>query len=134
MPAGTVELLRIQIQLTKDTDPNLRHALVMGLMGCASEKQLAGLAGHDSQHVQMAVLLIRRRNADPEVAEYLTSVGPRLVLEAVRAIHDVPIPAAMPFFPASRNRSRARAKAVRALLNSFRRRCRDPRPPSATAA
>ena len=42
----------------------------------------------------MGVLLAMRRTGDPEIARFLQDPDPRLVLEAARAIHDAPIPAA----------------------------------------
>ena len=44
----------------------------------------------------MAVLLVLRRAADPRVAGFLADADPLLVVEAARAIHDVPIHAAYP--------------------------------------
>jgi quinoprotein glucose dehydrogenase len=44
----------------------------------------------------MGVLLAWRRLADSQVARFLNDADPRVVLEAARAIHDVPIAGAMP--------------------------------------
>jgi quinoprotein glucose dehydrogenase len=44
----------------------------------------------------MAILLAMRRREGPEIAHFLSDVDPLIVLEAARAIHDVPIAAALP--------------------------------------
>ncbi len=78
-------------------DPILRHAAVMGLVGSTpydltrSER----VAGDASPSARMGVLLAMRRLGDPEIARFLKEADPRLVLEAARAINDVPIDGAM---------------------------------------
>ena len=49
-----------------------------------------------SPAVRMGVLLALRRTDDPDVARFLNDADPLLVVEAARAINDVPIDAAMP--------------------------------------
>ena len=53
-------------------------------------------ADDPSPAVRMGVLLALRRTEDPDVARFLNDADPRLVVEAARAINDVPIDAAMP--------------------------------------
>jgi quinoprotein glucose dehydrogenase len=111
-------------QLLRDAgtgDPNLRHAAVMGLLGCAGEKELEALAGDPDRNVRMGVVLALRRkwswrnfqpastrggpSASLEALEhaagflprFLVDADPWVVLEAARAIHDVPIEPAMEF-------------------------------------
>jgi quinoprotein glucose dehydrogenase len=79
-----------------DRDPCLRHAAVMGLTGLKDLDSLKRAARDPSPAVRTGVLLTLRRLEDPAVAEYLNDAEPRLVLEAARAINDVPIAAAMP--------------------------------------
>jgi quinoprotein glucose dehydrogenase len=69
-------------------DPVLRHAVVMGLAGCAEVGELAGLAKAESMGVRAAGLLALRQLRVPEVAVFLADAEPGLVEEAVRAIHD----------------------------------------------
>ncbi len=78
------------------TDPTLRHAAVMGLVGAADPKILHAARQRLSAHERMGAVLALRRLADPEIATFLNDPEPLVVLEAARAIHDVPIPAAMP--------------------------------------
>lgn len=47
-------------------------------------------------NVRLAFLLAERRVGSPEIVSFLNDLHPQLVLEAARAIHDVPIPAALP--------------------------------------
>ncbi|MHC4844578.1 MAG: PVC-type heme-binding CxxCH protein [Planctomycetota bacterium] len=76
-------------------DPTMRHAVVMGLLGCATDADLDWMSEDPSVHVRMAALLVMRRNRDPRIARFLTNQGPLLVAEAARAISDVPIPGAL---------------------------------------
>lgn len=71
-------------------DPYLRHAAVMGLAPFADAALLAH-AADPSADVRLAVLLALRRHGSPEVARFLDDADPRLVLEAARAINDLPI-------------------------------------------
>ena len=68
----------------------------MGLVGIEGRRRLRLAAGDSSPAVRMGVLLALRRLEDPAVAEFLSDADPSLVLEAARAINDVPIDAAMP--------------------------------------
>ncbi len=79
-----------------EREPLLRHAYVMALVGAKDLPALLTAARHDDPHVRMAALLALRRLERPEIAQFLTDEDPLLVLEAARAINDVPIPAALP--------------------------------------
>lgn len=84
------------LRRNEDRDPYLRHAAVMGLTGTNDREALARGAKDHSSAVRVGVLLALRRLGDPAVADFLADADPRLVLEAARAINDVPIAAAMP--------------------------------------
>jgi quinoprotein glucose dehydrogenase len=75
-------------------DPHLRHALVMGIVGTVESTGLASLAADADAEVRLAACLALRRRADPGIAACLDDADPRIAVEAARAIHDVPIPAA----------------------------------------
>jgi quinoprotein glucose dehydrogenase len=77
-------------------DHYLRHAGVMALAGCAKPSQLEKLASDPSAGVRMGALLALRRLERPEVAEFLTDKDPAIILEAARAINDLPIVEALP--------------------------------------
>ncbi len=76
-------------------DAYLRHAAVMGLLGCADADDLRALADHASVDVRRATLLVMRRRGDERLARFLHDEAGDLVVEAARAIHDQPVPAAM---------------------------------------
>ncbi len=79
-----------------DKDPFLRHAGVMGLVGTADQATLLEAARSSSRSVRMGALLALRRLQFPAVAAFLHDSDPLIVLEAARAINDVPIKSAMP--------------------------------------
>ena len=68
----------------------------MGLAGSGKTAAWMKAIRDDSPAARMGVLLAMRRERDPEIARFLSDSDPRLVLEAARAIHDVPIAAALP--------------------------------------
>ncbi len=79
-----------------DRDPYLRHAAVMGLVGIGDLDALLAASSDPSVSARMGVLLALRRLERPEVARFLDDPEPLLVLEAARAIYDVPIAPALP--------------------------------------
>jgi quinoprotein glucose dehydrogenase len=78
-----------------DNDPFLRHAGVMGLVGTADAAALQEVSRDDSRSVRMGVLLAMRRLRSPGISVFLHDADPLIVLEAARAINDVPINDAM---------------------------------------
>ncbi|MBS0204337.1 MAG: HEAT repeat domain-containing protein [Planctomycetes bacterium] len=79
-----------------DADPTLRHAIVMGLVGCADVETLRAACKRPAAPERMGAVLALRRLEDPGLADFLNDPEPLIVLEAARAIHDVPVAAAMP--------------------------------------
>ncbi len=79
-----------------DADPYLRHAGVMALVGINDKSAIKSAGGHESASVRLAALLAMRRLEMAEIAAFLNDADPKIVLEAARAIYDVPIPAALP--------------------------------------
>jgi quinoprotein glucose dehydrogenase len=103
-----------------DADPYLRHAGVMALSRFPVPA-LARTAQDESAAVRLAGLLALRRRGSPEVAHFLADADPRLVVEAARAIHDEPIPAALPKLAALLARSnQSEFLLIRALNAHFR--------------
>ncbi len=76
------------LQSNDDRDPFIRHAGVMGLVGCATEPSLAALAQHESPAVRIAAVVALRRLRSTEVITFLKDPEVRVIREAVRAIHD----------------------------------------------
>jgi quinoprotein glucose dehydrogenase len=87
-----IEMLRANA----NKDVYLRHAGVMGLVGCADAATLQKFASDESSEVRLAAVVALRRMERPEVADFLRDKEPTVVLEAARAINDLPIPAALP--------------------------------------
>ena len=79
-----------------DSDPTLRHGLVMGLVGSATPEQLISTIHIPIPAVRLAAVLALRRLSHPGLGEFLRDKDPLVVVEAARAIHDLPVPEAMP--------------------------------------
>lgn len=94
-PEAVAPLLAM-LRENDNRDPVLRHAGVMGLAGSGDPKTLLDSLDQRTAAERMGVLLALRRQKSPEILRFLTDVDPSLVEEAARAIHDVPIPEAMP--------------------------------------
>ena len=94
---GRKEAVAPLLALLKENDnqdAHLRHAAVMGLLGCNDVETLLKSADDASAAVRLGVLLTLRRLADPRIARFLGDSDADLVSEAAHAINDVPIPAA----------------------------------------
>ncbi|UUO07467.1 HEAT repeat domain-containing protein [Blastopirellula sp. J2-11] len=87
--AGIVSLLA----KNNGDDLYLRH---VGAMALAARDDVASLADHANAEVRLAAVVALRQQANPDVAKFLNDADPRVVREAVTAIHDdYSIPAAM---------------------------------------
>ncbi|HSU66442.1 MAG TPA: HEAT repeat domain-containing protein, partial [Tepidisphaeraceae bacterium] len=84
------------IRENDDKDVYVRHAGVMALVNLNDPATLRAAANDSSRSVRLAALLALRRLGQPEVSKFLHDSDPQLVLEAARAINDLPIPAALP--------------------------------------
>jgi quinoprotein glucose dehydrogenase len=82
------------LRANNDKDAYLRHVGVMALVGGGDKAAWVAAADDPSPAVRTAVLLALRRTTDPDVARFLDDAEPAIVLEAARAINDVPIEAA----------------------------------------
>ncbi len=79
-----------------DADAVLRHAGVMGLVGCASEIDLRQLVDHENKAVRLGAVLTLRRRGSEEIARFLEDENEFIVEEAARGIYDTPIYNAYP--------------------------------------
>ena len=79
-----------------DEDLYLRHAGVVALARLNDRETLSAAAADENTAVRRAALLAFRRLKSPAVAQFLNDNEALLVLEAARAINDVPIPDAFP--------------------------------------
>lgn len=93
--AATAELLTL-LRKNNDRDAYLRHAVVLALARIGDVALLSAAAHDASAAVRLGVCLAMRRLQRPEIAQFLGDDDPRVVLECARAIHDGPIPAALP--------------------------------------
>ncbi len=94
--APAVPALLAEVRTNNDVDAYLRHALVLGLVGCATPEQLAATATDASRAVRLAAVLALRRQASAEITKFLADADPLIVREAVEAINDAPIVSAYP--------------------------------------
>jgi len=80
---------------TDADDPVLRHCASLAMSTCMTAKDLSALSSHKSAQVRRTAVVALRRAKSELVATFLHDDDPTVVLEAARAIYDVPIPAAM---------------------------------------
>jgi quinoprotein glucose dehydrogenase len=97
----TVPAVLEMLRDNADRDPYLRHAGVIALtdpydLQEKERRMLTAAARDPSPAVRLGVLLAFRRMQDPDISRFLTDSEPRLVAEAARAIHDLPIQDALP--------------------------------------
>lgn len=100
-----------------DQDRHLRHAGVTGLVGVADAPKLASLASHENASVRLAAVVALRHMRSPAVADFLKDKEQAIVLEAARAIHDLPIPDAMPALAALVDRRTTSDPLLRRIVN-----------------
>jgi len=93
---GAVPALVQLLADNADKDAVLRHSGVMGLLGCADVKTIAGLKTNASPSVRIAAVVALRRLERPEVSQFLADTDGRVILAAARAISEIPIPQALP--------------------------------------
>lgn len=84
------------LRANNNQDVHLRHAAVMGLVGCANPAALQQLTTDPSPAVRLAAVVALRRLARPEAGDFLRDEDPLVVLEAARAVNDLPIAPALP--------------------------------------
>lgn len=93
---GDTPALLAALRANGDVDHTLRHALVLGLVGCHDPAALQAAIPDPAPAVRLGVLLALRRLQSPAVARFLADADPYLVREAALALNDAPIPAGYP--------------------------------------
>ncbi len=83
-----------------DADPIVRHGAIMMMAGVArrdvdAQGQLSKLSADPRFSVRIAACVALRKLASPQIAAFLYDDDTRVVVEAARAIYDVPIEAAI---------------------------------------
>jgi quinoprotein glucose dehydrogenase len=101
-----------------DADAFLRHAGVMGLSGIGDVAGLQALSKDASRAARLAALLALRRLEREEVRSFLDDADPGIVVEAARAINDVPIPGAFPDLASLIKRAELPAPALLRAINA----------------
>ena len=76
---------------TRPEETVLRHCASLAMSTCMTPQQLSALRSHASPAVRLAAVVALRRAASGEVQSFLKDADPAIVLEAARAIYDVPI-------------------------------------------
>ena len=105
----------LQRSLREDaTDPVLRHAYAMAVASSYPDKVSDQFPTNRAGIARIVTLLAYRLRADTNVARFLADPDPLLVLEAARAINDVPITNALPALAAL-----AEPAKLDALLGQF---------------
>jgi hypothetical protein len=84
------------IRSNADQDATIRHAAVHALVRIGDADALLAAAKDSSASVRLGVCLALRRLMHPGIAQFLDDPDPRIVLEAARAIADLPIEPALP--------------------------------------
>ena len=113
-----IEPLLGMLDENADQDPVLRHGGVMGLVGSARGNDMALAAQHPSAAARMGLLLALRRLKSEQIALFLDDSDPRLVVEAARAIHDLPIASGLPKLASLISRKSQDDALVRRVLNA----------------
>ncbi len=78
------------------TDPLLRHALAMALASLELPSDLALQVPGEARPLQLLRVLALRQQHSKLLATFLVSDDARVAAEAARAIHDLPVPDALP--------------------------------------
>ena len=84
------------LERNDDDDVFLRHAVVHALARIGDLQSVIAHSDAANRSVRLGALLVLRRAEDPRIGRFMSDPDPLLVLEAARAIYDVPIPEAMP--------------------------------------
>ena len=79
------------LEKNKSSDLMLRHAGIFFLKGLKDYRVIAELSDHPSEHVRLAAVVALRKMENPHVARFLGDDNQLVVLEAARAINDVPL-------------------------------------------
>jgi len=106
------------LRKNNDGDPVLRHAGVMGLVHSSNGSELAEFVKDDSAAVRVAVVVAMRRMNSSLISNFLNDKESRVVDEAARAIHDLPIETALPALAALSDHESMSDALIRRVLNA----------------
>jgi len=106
------------LNANRDTDPYIRHGAVMALTKLDDGSLIEGMTHENSRHLRMAAVLALRKLGRPEIAQMLQDEDPGIVLEAARAISDLPIDKATPQLAALITKPNLSDPVLRRVLNA----------------
>ncbi len=95
---GRKESVPAVLALLRDNDnkdPHIRSAAVTALIGARDMDAILAAATDPSAGVRMGIVIALRRMGHDALAGFLSDSDPRIALEAVRAVNDVPVSGAM---------------------------------------
>ena len=101
-----------------DADPMLRHGGIMGLVGIGDAEALVKQANHPSPSVRLAIVVALRKLESEHLTEFLSDSDPLVVLEAARAVHDLPITSGLPALAAMIDQPLESDALIRRVLNA----------------
>ena len=93
---NAVSPLADALRVNADQDVFLRHAIVWAWHRIGNLDAVWALHDDSSRSVRLGVLLALRHAGDARIASFLEDEDPLLVVEAARAIYDLPLDDAMP--------------------------------------
>jgi len=93
---GSLAELTAVLWENENADPWLRHAAATALARIGDRGKLQALAADNFQQVRLGAAIAMRQLRDPAIERLLFDPDPAVSLEAARAIHDQPVPEAMP--------------------------------------
>lgn len=112
------EIIIQALRENNDADPFLRHAAVMALAALNDMNVIEGAARDNSAAVRLGALLALRRLHRPEVAMFLYDQKPQIILEAARAIYDLPIESGLSQLASMINKPSIPKAAMRRALHA----------------
>ncbi|TWT53663.1 Cytochrome c [Rubripirellula amarantea] len=112
------DLVVKQLEVANNQDPVLRHAGVMYLASAVSADKVASLAAHPNPSVRRAAVVALRRTKSDLIAKFLDDSESLVVLEAARAIHDLPLPIVMPSLAALIDKPMSDPELIRRVINA----------------
>jgi quinoprotein glucose dehydrogenase len=103
---------------SNDKDAYIRHSCVLALARLGDLDAVLNQSTNQSPAIRLGALETLRRWQNPKVAQFLNDQDPRLILEAARAINDVPIPESRPQLAALLANHKLDWKVLRRALNA----------------
>jgi len=93
--AGVFDQVVELVDAVDNQDPAIRHAAVMYMESLGDVAKISLLSTHQSEAVRRTAVVALRRMKTKDISVFLNDSSSLVVMEAARAIHDLPIPAAM---------------------------------------